>query len=315
MEYDRRIAYMDLFCGDEKTGNAGFAKIERRGDRGKITFVMQTPSELYDAEGVAYLLRQTEQGMTGIGIGTMCLDAFNSRPLLFDAARIGGTEFGLQNMCGVYIAVGTKEPYYLISLWNGAAFRQEQFQPWERAQEENGLQEEDRPQEESGLQEEDRLRKESGSQEKGENEEPLSGVSLETGEIRTRIPGERSLWDQIGSHYTKISGRMLREDCECIKLVPSELRCLPRCYWQLQQNSFLLHGYYQYHYVVLLRYTDRGRYRYYAGVPGIQNAQQKKMAEMFGFSEFMEMAERRRNALAAVFNGYWCMELPLLRHD
>ena len=108
---------------------------------------------------------------------------------------------------------------------------------------------------------------------------------------------------------------MLREDCECIKLVPSELRCLPRCYWQLQQNSFLLHGYYQYHYIVLLRYTDRGRYRYYAGVPGIQNVQQKKMAEMFGFSEFMEMAERRRNAPAAVFNGYWCMELPLLRHD
>lgn len=54
-------------------------------------------------------------------------------------------------------------------------------------------------------------------------------------------------------------------------------------------NSFLLHGYYNYRYLILARLESPqgGRPRYLLGVPGHYYSNEKYMATMFGFANFV----------------------------
>lgn len=95
--------------------------------------------------------------------------------------------------------------------------------------------------------------------------------------------------------------------CRCSKIQRSELARLPRCEWKWSNNSFLLHGYYNYHHLVLLDDGERLR----LGVPGIYHPQEAKAAGAFGFSEFVpirdiriELTEEEKNDQEQF--GYWC---------
>ncbi|MGF0032811.1 DUF6128 domain-containing protein [Bariatricus sp. SGI.154] len=94
---------------------------------------------------------------------------------------------------------------------------------------------------------------------------------------------------------------------KCSKIQRSELARLPRCEWKWSNNSFLLHGYYNYHHLVLLDDGERLR----LGVPGIYHPQEAKAAGAFGFSEFVpirdiriELTEEEKNDQEQF--GYWC---------
>ena len=101
------------------------------------------------------------------------------------------------------------------------------------------------------------------------------------------------------------------EDAEskrrCTKIQREELVRLPRCEWKLANNSFLLHGYYNYHHLVFIRDNDR----YLLGVPGIYHTKEAKAASALGFPEFIRanelsvsLEEEERNDTELF--GYWC---------
>lgn len=91
----------------------------------------------------------------------------------------------------------------------------------------------------------------------------------------------------------------------CTKIRREDLAVLPRCEWKLSNNSFLLHGYYNYHHLVFL---DDGEWLR-LGVPGIYHVKEARAAAAFGFPEFI-----RRKDLEEPFGeeeeepdfGYWC---------
>ena len=58
-----------------------------------------------------------------------------------------------------------------------------------------------------------------------------------------------------------------------------------RCY-QMTHNSFLLHGYYNYRHLLLMRQEVSGEVKYYIGVPGNFYEREKQVARMFGFESF-----------------------------
>ncbi len=66
------------------------------------------------------------------------------------------------------------------------------------------------------------------------------------------------------------------------KIQRRELTCLPRHYWNLANNSFLLHGYYNYNHLLLVEEDGH----YWLGVPGIYDPKEAHAAELFGFSKF-----------------------------
>lgn len=91
---------------------------------------------------------------------------------------------------------------------------------------------------------------------------------------------------------------------ECIKVTPHDISYLPKKYWHLCNNSFLLHGYYNYKYLLLCEKKINNEKKYLIGVPGLYHHKEQKVARMFGFTEFEGDKE------PGVMNfGYWCMYL------
>lgn len=90
-------------------------------------------------------------------------------------------------------------------------------------------------------------------------------------------------WERFKNTYPYFT---LPEDknVECVRIELKDLRELPRKYWYLGNNSFLLHGFFNYRYLVLGKLEED---KWFIGVPGIYQQQERMMAAIFGFPEFM----------------------------
>ena len=86
-----------------------------------------------------------------------------------------------------------------------------------------------------------------------------------------------------------------------------DIRELPKSYWYLGNNSFLLHGFFSYRYLLLGKRMTEGREAFFLGVPGVLQNQERVMAALFGFAEFLpeSSAEISQENQQEVF-GYWC---------
>lgn len=86
-------------------------------------------------------------------------------------------------------------------------------------------------------------------------------------------------WEQILESYEKI--HPYGDERVYVKLEPKDFIILQAKYQHLVNNSFLLHGFYNYRYVILGKEQD-----YYLGVPGVFYEREKMVAVMFGFEAF-----------------------------
>ena len=86
-----------------------------------------------------------------------------------------------------------------------------------------------------------------------------------------------------------------------------DLAELPRCEWRWSNNSFLLHGYYNYRHLLMIEDGEQLK----LGVPGIYHEKEANAARAFGFGEFIP-AERisdlpeEEDQEEEEF-GYWCV--------
>lgn len=88
----------------------------------------------------------------------------------------------------------------------------------------------------------------------------------------------------------------------CVKIQRRDLARLPRCEWKLANNSFLLHGCYNYHHLAFLEYKDQ----LWLGVPGIYHPQEARAAEAMGFPEFIYRKDTDASSEEEEDFGYWC---------
>ena len=96
-------------------------------------------------------------------------------------------------------------------------------------------------------------------------------------------------WEQLSSIYPHI--HPFRDTREFLSVGPEDFVILrERCY-QMTHNSFLLHGYYNYRHLLLMRQEKKDQIRYYIGVPGNFYEREKQVARMFGFESFEGMRE------------------------
>ncbi len=159
---------------------------------------------------------------------------------------------------------------------------------------------------------------------RGRDPKPPSGGSRLREELRSRetlplpeIPvpfretedpaGERELWDSLRSRFPKILAFDYADGCEILAIKPQDIGLLPRENWGYGSNSFLLHGYYHYRYLILARLNQPGRSgRYLLGVPGHYQSNEKYMAAMFGFPDFV--LSKRQPPGDSRF-GYWYADI------
>lgn len=92
-------------------------------------------------------------------------------------------------------------------------------------------------------------------------------------------PLYESKWEQLLATYEQI--HPYGDNRVYVKLEPKDFVILPSGYQHLVNNSFLLHGFYNYRYLILGKEKD-----FYLGVPGVFYEREKMVALMFGFEAF-----------------------------
>lgn len=116
-----------------------------------------------------------------------------------------------------------------------------------------------------------------------------------------------TLWNRLRVTYPKVTAFECTDGCEILVIKPQDIGLLPRENWVYGNNSFLLHGYYNYRYLILARLGKSGeRGRYILGVPGHYGNNEKYMAAMFGFDRFVRST--RQPPRDSRF-GYWYTDL------
>lgn len=119
------------------------------------------------------------------------------------------------------------------------------------------------------------------------------------------IPLLEDKWNQICAIYPHV--KPFQDEREYLSIGPADFVMFTAASYRAANNSFLLHGYYNYKHLILTRVEQRGEILYYLGVPGNYYAREKQVAVIFGFESF-ECAEEP--AQDGDF-GYYLMKVQL----
>jgi len=117
---------------------------------------------------------------------------------------------------------------------------------------------------------------------------------------------ETDKWRQLGRMYTTVHPFYEKEKGEYISLRPKDFVILCEKYQSLVNNSFLLHGYFNYRHIILGKVQEERKNKYYIGVPGTLHEREKKVAVMFGFEKFLGVKSEENGSF-----GYYMKEVGI----
>ena len=94
------------------------------------------------------------------------------------------------------------------------------------------------------------------------------------------------------------------------KIARQDISRFPRKEWRIANNSFLLHGYHNYHHLLYIEEDGKT----WLGVPGVFHEKEEVAAKAFGFPEFrrltdvdLKLEENEKNTYEDF--GYWCRQI------
>ena len=109
----------------------------------------------------------------------------------------------------------------------------------------------------------------------------------------------RITWRQLSSMYPKYLPFDGEKNWEILRLSLQDIGRLPRDYWHLGTNDFVVHGFYDHRHLILVCDPQSGSY--YLGVPGEALEQDRRVAELFGFRKYRPAGQF----------GYWLTGIKL----
>ena len=275
----RFIRYLYEYEQEKKMRNVGFVKVEQDVDQCVIHVHGKGFRMEENAQGLrVYLFWNTEDKCIGIPQGV---------------TEIPGPAVNWQ-LCYTPEDVGKKENYDLVNgiilkdvnghwyaaVWNDDVVNVCRMEMWKM-------------EEDSVQGEENECKKGLAQDEEPEcKKETLQDEESESGKLEDDLEKEACLGGKVR------------------KIQRKDMVCLPRCEWRHANNSFLIHGYYNYHHLILTVRDDRLK----LGVPGVYHPQEEKAAESFGFPEFipaeeldLKLTDEEKNDREKF--GYWCRDI------
>lgn len=136
--------------------------------------------------------------------------------------------------------------------------------------------------------------------------EETTTTEKETGEEQTgeEEPPERyvSLWNRLAPAFAHRNSFLEGEALDAILITPRELHFFCCKNWSAARNSFIYHGYYNYHHLLFGKAIDGS---FFLAVPGTYSGKEQQMAVSFGFPVFKESKEK----VPGSCRGYWCRVL------
>ena len=275
----RFIRYLYEYEQEKKVRNVGFIKVEQDVEQCVIHVHGKGFRMEENAQGLrAYLFWNTEDKCIGIPQGV---------------TEVPGPAVNWQ-LCYTPEDVGKKENYDLVNgiilkdvnghwyaaVWNDDVVNVCRMEMWKM-------------EEDSVQGEETECKKGLAQDEEPEcKKETLQDEESESGKLEDDLEKEACLGGKVR------------------KIQRKDMVCLPRCEWRHANNSFLIHGYYNYHHLILTVRDDRLK----LGVPGVYHPQEEKAAESFGFPEFipaeeldLKLTDEEKNDREKF--GYWCRDI------
>lgn len=327
----RFVTYLYYYKEEEKLHNAGFAKIEIRGGQCVVEIHLQGMEQAGISLPV-YLFAREGELIQAVGVGE--LSKGGGCRILLPAQQIGGSPYGISEMKGIYIPVNEKAMY--ASRWDDAKISRRNISIWEAQQSEEEADKAEKPEmkikeEQSEPVQKEVNRKEAeqketkqnevaqGVEEKAERspeqEEPevvQSAASLHATEVAYQWKEEADQPDLLLECFLKLQKKAQtveiletgKRQISGVRIELRNLRELPQNYWSLGNNSFLLHGFFVYRYLMFGKKIEAGREELFLGVPGICDNKERLMASLFGFEAFLPDAKESGGA-----QGYWCRKL------
>ncbi len=268
MSYNRKIFYMNFYEGDEKRGNAGYVKVLQQGEVFEAEVHLTGVSPLFDggteleiSRGQEHITAQKIAFRNGQGAGRCRWEMSGGlSELAFYLPVNEGCYFGTEEMKS-----------RSMDMQLGARDVLEEIIP-EAAEDvvaEETVIEVENPQEEIV-----EMTKDTGS---GDRE------SKDTkGKVESRK------WKQICKVYPHI--KPFDDFREYIKLDLKDMVLVSEKKYSLVENSFLLHGYYNYNHIILWK-KEKTPVKYYIGVPGNFYEKEKQVAVLYGFESFEGVVE------------------------
>ena len=115
-------------------------------------------------------------------------------------------------------------------------------------------------------------------------------------------------WQQLCHVYKSV--HPFGDEDEFISIEPKDFIIMQQEYQHLVNNSFLLHGFYNYRHIILGKKSNSKQY--YIGVPGTYYEREKMVAVMFGFEGFEASGESIENVkIEQGTYGYYMRKVEL----
>lgn len=303
-EYRRFFSYIYAYEEQQKTKNAGFAKIESKGAVTTIALHLHDCHAHTDAAQLCLFVQQDRQ-LLGFPVGE--LSFFNGtaeRRFSVSEEIFGSSGYHLRDAAGIGILC--KGKLCFVSQWTEAPLAWQSFQidvqappktaaaAHMQAQPKQPLPPKTEPAPEAVIQ---------SAELAMPQPVPQKSAKKSAGEVPTNGADNRwaDMWEAISAAYPPIQP-FSDQQISCVRVELKDLRLLPASNWQLCSNSFLLHAFFTYHHLIFGKLPAAKGAKYFVGVPGIRYRQEHVLAAIFGFSEFLP---EQKSADSDTPFGYW----------
>lgn len=289
--YQKEMIYAQLLKNGERMGNVGFAKVENRDGTGKILLKIQNvpnsvsgifPIRFYNGtkwEEIDKLAIKDGKG-TWQTENQEIEDGVQLQIFLTDGYQIYGRSKSAAQKDAVIVQPGAVQEEAVaeqrgMMQSDVTAVQQGMMQSEAMTVQQGAVQEEAviRQQELAAMPREAQTVRDNGAACQDPVRKPIELRQTKYGEVK------EDKWEQILTSYPNI--HPYGDQRVYVKLEPKDFIILRENYQHLVNNSFLLHGFYNYRYVILGKEGD-----YCLGVPGVYYEREKMVALMFGFEAF-----------------------------
>ena len=292
----RYVTYIYAYENNNKNQNVGFAKVDIRGDYCQVEIHLKRTGYT-NVKCPVYLFVRENEVIVGVEIGEIALvNGCGDFVRQLNCNGVGETPYCMKDMKGILIFLDNTVMF--ASQWDEKAIYRENFKPYEETKEIPVEQAEDAAEEpeESGQMEKLQVESVQAQQSREQQTEELQPEAQRSGDMWM------DLWEKLNGMYGAKNLFENMPEISGIHMELKDLRELPKKYWYLGSNSFLLHGFFNYRHLLLGKVENESGRKWFIGVPGIYQNQEKVLAAVFGFPEFRQ--EKDTGVKTGQF-GYW----------
>ena len=282
----RFVTYMYIYDKCEKQKNIGFIKVDVNDDIFKLDIRLQNVGKLN--RRCPILIMTNTKELTGIPIGEFDIrKGGGNGQYVLEKNNIKESGYTIDDVIGIRINIS--DEILLASCWTAEAATTitGNCVIWSKSSNEKKEQKE-------------RMNKVHNNSVQNENvKNDNVQKNMQNSNVQNNITHNSSLKEKENDE--NILGKENNGSIKRIDL--ADIKKLPKKNWYLCNNSFLLHGFFAYHYLVIKQVEKDGIKKLYLGVPGVYERPEKAMALLFGFPEFDAKNSNQPEPIGEF--GYW----------